>query len=317
MKDFNTTAAEIGALVTAKNEAYGDSFAKCGEFLRLLYPEGITPPQYDDALAMVRIFDKQMRIATRKDAFGESPYRDIAGYGILGAVKDIPPQPEVGKNPAPLCPSCRRYDTECHGVNDEYPATSDGGCEGYIKAERVASLCHSCAQEICSKTLTEACEESGECNRYISALRERVLDAKEQPTAKQEAPTAADTPLDFTLPSISLKCTSHEAQRKFVSEVSEWRAAEKGSLHEMVERWDCLQALQTFYERGGAIRLYQIEILPIMDDLTKWFAEGRDVMGARAACLTKNAARNYYHPEVNAAIIASNGASFTPKEADA
>jgi hypothetical protein len=37
---------------------------------------------------LVRIFDKQMRIATRKDYAGESPYRDIAGYGILGAAKD-------------------------------------------------------------------------------------------------------------------------------------------------------------------------------------------------------------------------------------
>lgn len=88
MNNFETTAKEIGALVAEKNAAYGDSFAKCGEFLRLLYPEGIRPAQYDDALALVRIFDKQMRIATRKDAFGESPYRDIAGYGILGTVKD-------------------------------------------------------------------------------------------------------------------------------------------------------------------------------------------------------------------------------------
>lgn len=86
--DFNKIAKEIGELVTEKNICYGNSFAKCGEFLRLLYPAGIQPPQYDDALAMVRIFDKQMRIATRKDAFGESPYRDIVGYGILGAAKD-------------------------------------------------------------------------------------------------------------------------------------------------------------------------------------------------------------------------------------
>jgi hypothetical protein len=87
-KDFNRIAAEIGALVTEKNAAYGDSFAKCGEFLRLLFPAGIQPEQYDDALALVRIFDKQMRIAARKDAFGESPYRDIAGYGLLGVAKD-------------------------------------------------------------------------------------------------------------------------------------------------------------------------------------------------------------------------------------
>jgi hypothetical protein len=85
---FERIASDIGKLVTEKNAAYGDAFAKCGDFLRLLYPNGVKPEQYDDALALVRIFDKQMRIATRKDAFGESPYQDIAGYGILGAAKD-------------------------------------------------------------------------------------------------------------------------------------------------------------------------------------------------------------------------------------
>jgi hypothetical protein len=261
MKDFNTTAAEIGALVTEKNLYYGNSFAKCGDFLRLLYPAGITPPQYDDALAMVRIFDKQMRIATRKDAFGESPYRDIAGYGILGAVKDTPPQPEVGKNPAPLCPSCRRYDTECHGANSEYPATADGGCEGYIKAESVA-------------------------------------------TAKQAPPTAADTPLDFTLPSIALKCTAEEAKAKFHSEVEEYRATKEGSMAELIERWDCYHALRTYYERGGNVEWYQDVVRFPMDDLSKWFAEGRPVMQARRAMLIKNAARAMYSDEDNAAILA-------------
>jgi len=82
---FFAVAQEIGALVEAKNRAYGSSFAKSGDFLRLLYPAGLRPDQYDDALLQVRIFDKQMRIATDRDAFGESPYRDMAGYGILGA----------------------------------------------------------------------------------------------------------------------------------------------------------------------------------------------------------------------------------------
>ena len=83
---FLRIATEIGTLVGEKNKAYGDSFAKCGEFLRILYPDGIKPEQYTDALCIVRIFDKMKRIATDKDALGESPYRDIAGYGILGIV---------------------------------------------------------------------------------------------------------------------------------------------------------------------------------------------------------------------------------------
>lgn len=86
--DFERVGKEVGRLVTEKNQAYGDSFAKSGEFLKLLYPDGIKPEQYSDMLCLVRIFDKQKRIATKKDAFGESPYRDIVGYGILGTVMD-------------------------------------------------------------------------------------------------------------------------------------------------------------------------------------------------------------------------------------
>lgn len=85
---FITIADQIGKLVAEKNLAYGNSFFRSGDFLRILYPDGIRPDQYDDALAMTRIFDKQMRIATRKGAFDESPYRDIAGYAILGVAKD-------------------------------------------------------------------------------------------------------------------------------------------------------------------------------------------------------------------------------------
>jgi hypothetical protein len=87
-KDLRRGGRELGELVARKNVAYGSSFARAGEFLKLLYPDGIQPHQYTDALLLVRIFDKQMRIATAKRAFGESPYRDIAGYGLLGAAKD-------------------------------------------------------------------------------------------------------------------------------------------------------------------------------------------------------------------------------------
>lgn len=87
-KSLLDLATEIGNLVEEKNRAYGDSFAKTGDFLRLLYPNGIPPEKYGDALCIVRIFDKLKRIATDKDALGESPYRDIAGYALLGLRMD-------------------------------------------------------------------------------------------------------------------------------------------------------------------------------------------------------------------------------------
>jgi hypothetical protein len=88
VSQFERIAGELGRLVTEKNAAYGDSALTSGKALELLYPSGLAPEQYCDALLLVRIWDKMKRIATRKDAFGESPYRDISGYGLLGASKD-------------------------------------------------------------------------------------------------------------------------------------------------------------------------------------------------------------------------------------
>lgn len=84
MSTFKELGERIGNLLEEKNAAYGNSFDDAGEFLRLLYPTGVQPNQMNDALCLVRIFDKMKRIATNKDAFGESPYQDIAGYAILG-----------------------------------------------------------------------------------------------------------------------------------------------------------------------------------------------------------------------------------------
>jgi len=78
---------QIGELVQEKQAAYGDSFGKSGQVLKILYPNGISLDQIDDALCVVRIVDKLFRIATDRDALGESPYRDISGYAILGAFR--------------------------------------------------------------------------------------------------------------------------------------------------------------------------------------------------------------------------------------
>jgi hypothetical protein len=84
---YERIGLEVGKLVAEKQVAYGDSFGRAGNVLREMYPDGIRPDQYDDMLAIVRIVDKLFRIANRKDAFGESPGRDIAGYGTLIAAK--------------------------------------------------------------------------------------------------------------------------------------------------------------------------------------------------------------------------------------
>ena len=81
---FKDLAAEIGELVDSKNAAYGNSHEKCGVFFRLLWPDGIPPDRYEDALTLVRMFDKQLRIATDPHYGGEDPWHDLMGYSMLG-----------------------------------------------------------------------------------------------------------------------------------------------------------------------------------------------------------------------------------------
>jgi hypothetical protein len=80
---YEEVGAAIGRLVDAKQKAYGRSFDRVGSILKILYPTGIKPEQYDDLGAMIRILDKFFRIATDKRALGESPWNDVAGYGLL------------------------------------------------------------------------------------------------------------------------------------------------------------------------------------------------------------------------------------------
>jgi len=89
---YQSIGEDIGALVDQKNKQYGSSFSRAGQIMRVLYPNGIALQQMDDALAVVRVIDKLFRIAQRgvdgKDLGGESPWRDVTGYGILGAARD-------------------------------------------------------------------------------------------------------------------------------------------------------------------------------------------------------------------------------------
>ena len=85
---YQDTATQIAKLVETKQAAYGDSFGKSGEILAILYPNGISLAQLPDALTVVRVIDKLFRIATDRDALGESPWRDIMGYALLSVERE-------------------------------------------------------------------------------------------------------------------------------------------------------------------------------------------------------------------------------------
>ena len=88
MKSLYELSINLGSLLEEKNKAYGSAFSKSSEILKILYPDGIQPEQYTDLLLTTRILDKLFRIANDKSAFNEEPWKDIAGYGLLGLFKE-------------------------------------------------------------------------------------------------------------------------------------------------------------------------------------------------------------------------------------
>jgi hypothetical protein len=79
-------ATELATLLPEKNRAYGNAVRVVADMLKILYPNGVKPEDYLDFMLIVRDLDKTCRIARGdKTAFGESPWKDKAGYGIYGA----------------------------------------------------------------------------------------------------------------------------------------------------------------------------------------------------------------------------------------
>ena len=85
-------AVELALLLEQKQKSYGDAFGSMEEVFKILYPNGISPYQYGDLLTVVRMLDKVFRIANMppegKDAMGEEPYKDIAGYALLALERE-------------------------------------------------------------------------------------------------------------------------------------------------------------------------------------------------------------------------------------
>jgi len=84
MENFEQLGQEIGQLVDSKNKGYG-GIQRVTDVMLILYPNGISVKQMPDALLIVRMLDKINRITGGdKRAFEENPYKDLAGYGLLG-----------------------------------------------------------------------------------------------------------------------------------------------------------------------------------------------------------------------------------------
>lgn len=92
---YGKIGLEIGKLVDEKQMAYGDAMTVCQKVIEVhlerYYDSSggfyrISPALLEHIIRQVRIIDKQCRIFSNPegDLMGESPYKDIAGYGLLG-----------------------------------------------------------------------------------------------------------------------------------------------------------------------------------------------------------------------------------------
>jgi hypothetical protein len=80
---FYDIASELAEMLTSKNRKYGDSYARMAHVLPIFYPDGVPPHSLLDAVFILRIIDKLMRISSNQGDDEEDPVADIAGYAIL------------------------------------------------------------------------------------------------------------------------------------------------------------------------------------------------------------------------------------------
>lgn len=90
-KSFHEIAVLQADLLEKKDRAYGSSFNKTADHLKILFPDGIVDDQYQHLMFIIRVLDKLTRIANSSLLPPEEgcldAYLDINGYSILGIKK--------------------------------------------------------------------------------------------------------------------------------------------------------------------------------------------------------------------------------------
>ena len=81
---FEAAGREIGALVDSKQAQYGDAISAVDDIMSILYPNGVPKEKMRDMLLIVRMLDKICRLSLGNGEGGESPFKDLTGYSILG-----------------------------------------------------------------------------------------------------------------------------------------------------------------------------------------------------------------------------------------
>lgn len=85
---YEQLGAQLGQLLDAKQQRYGDSFHRAHEVLRILYPTGVPVEHYHLMMFMCRSLDKWFRLATGGPD-QEDPVADLAGYALLMSRRQV------------------------------------------------------------------------------------------------------------------------------------------------------------------------------------------------------------------------------------
>lgn len=93
LTEYSEIGRKVGEVVEEKQKLYGDSYGKSGNVLKILYPEGVLPQQYEDLLFVTRMLDKLFRFTsgtpTSRLEQDESPVGDMVGYCLLEMRKEL------------------------------------------------------------------------------------------------------------------------------------------------------------------------------------------------------------------------------------
>ncbi|OHD19274.1 MAG: hypothetical protein A2Y38_23805 [Spirochaetes bacterium GWB1_59_5] len=186
---------------------------------------------------------------------------------------------------------------------------------GTVKPDRPDNCAHF-DPEVCNCHTCHNCDgyerETGETIAPPSATIEEVCGILADRAA-------GEVILDITLPSIALVCTAEDARQKYHEERDEWLSETVNTDAELIEMWDVFHSARTWFDRTSReFNRHADDALKEAHREIECRIEAVDgilprIMAAKAACLLKNAQRGYYAPEVNAAILASSGHSWTVK----
>jgi hypothetical protein len=111
--------------------------------------------------------------------------------------------------------------------------------------------------------------------------------------------------INYDLPQITIPgCTdAATTAAKYAEELAEWKREPAGTMSQLIEAWDVLQAAQTWCACPGSGSTATTAYLRARRVISDYAEDGRPVEWARRDMLRKNADRGYYSPEDCTAII--------------